>query len=372
VDIVQVDAQNRRQVQQWLDLPFRLYRDIPQWVPPMDSDARLAFDRQRHPFYEHSEAAFFMAMVGERAVGRIAALDNRNFNSFHGQNTAFFYLFECEDEREVSRALFTAATDWARQRGLTRIIGPKGFTTLDGMGLLVKGFEHRPALGIAYNPAYYEALILEAGFERFDDDVSGYISSDLHLPERVHDIAARVRQRRKLSVPTYTNKSQLKAILPQVRDLYNRSLGRNFDQMPITEGELRLMADQLLPIADPRLIKLVMKGNDPIGFVLAYPDPSAAIQRTKGRLWPFGWADLLLELRRTKWLNVNGAGILPEYQGLGGMALLLAEMENAVRASRCEHAEIVQISVNNDKMQGVLRDLGINFYKIHRVYQRNL
>ena len=372
MEVVRVDARDSRQIKLWLDLPFRLYRDTPQWVPPMAADARLVFDRQRHPYYEHSEAAFFLAMQDGRAVGRIAALENRNYNAFHNQKVAFFYLFECEDDREASQALFAAASAWARERGLERIIGPKGFTTLDGMGILVKGFQHRPAMGIAYNPPYYESLVLAAGFEPFDDDVSGYIPREMRLPARVHELAARVRQRRGLRVPCFTSKSQLRAMLPVVRDLYNRSLGRNFDQMPITEGELGLMAGQILPIADPRLIKLVMKGDEPIGFVLAYPDISAAIRRTRGRLWPFGWADLFLELRRTSWLNINGAGILPEYQGLGGMALLLSELENSVRASSCKHAEIVQISVNNDKMQAVMRDLGIEFYKEHRVYQRAL
>jgi len=166
VQIIQLDTSDRRQVRQFLDLPFRIYRDIPQWVPPLAPDARFTLDRRRHPFYQHSAAAFFLATQADREVGRIAALDNRNYNDFNKERTAFFYLFECEDDRPAAQALFQAAFEWARARGLNRIVGPKGFTALDGLGLLVKGFEHRPALGLPYNPPYYPALVEAAGFDR--------------------------------------------------------------------------------------------------------------------------------------------------------------------------------------------------------------
>jgi hypothetical protein len=372
MDIIHIDTNNRQHVRQWLELPFRLYRDVPQWVPPLAPDARLVLDRRKYPFYEHSEAAFFLAMEGSRAVGRIAAIDNRNYNAFHKLNTAFFYLFECEDSLPASQALFEAAFAWARRRGRDRMTGPKGFTALDGLGLLVKGFEHRPAMGIPYNPPYYEALVRAAGFERLDDDVSGYLSSRTKVPARIHELAERVKEQRGLHVPRFKSRQALKAVIPKLRDLYNGSLGMNFDQVPLTEGEVRVVADQMLSVADPRLIKIVMKGDEPVGFAFAYPDVSAAIQRTKGRLFPFGWADLLLELRRTKWVNLNGAGILPEYQGLGGTVLLFSELAKSVVEGGFEHAEVVQISVSNSKMQLALRDLGIDFYKMHRVYQRAL
>ena len=372
MEVRELDTDNRRDVRQWLALPFRLYRGIPQWVPPFAQDARIVLDRRRYPFYRHSEAAFFLACEGGRPIGRIAVLENRNFNQVHGRNTAFFYLFECEEDPAASAALFEAAFAWARERGLTQIIGPKGFTALDGLGLLVKGFEHRAAMSIPYNPPYYEALVLAAGFEPLDDDLSGYMSANAYFPPRIHELADRIKQRRGLHVPRFRKRQELRAIIPKLRDLYNDSLGLNFDQVPLTDGEVKIIADQLLTVADPGLIKVVMKGDQPVGFAFAYPDVSAALQRTGGRLFPFGWIDLLLELKRTKWVDFNGAGILPEYQGLGGMALILSEMHKSATGGRFEHAEIVQISVSNSKMQLSLRDLGVDFYKVHRVYQRAL
>lgn len=372
MEIIHVDTTNPRHVRNFLDLPFRIYRNTPQWVPPLASDAQLILDRKRYPFYQHSDADFFLAMEDGRVVGRIAALSNHNYNAYHHENTAFFYLFECEDNRAASGALFEAAFAWARDRGLTRIVGPKGFTALDGMGLLVKGFEYRPAIGIPYNPPYYQALVEAAGLERFDDDVSGYLDVRAPFPERIHRLAEIVQKRRGLRIIRFRSKRELRAMIPKVGEMYNRSVGANFDQVPLTDDELKAMAQQLLPIADPRLVQIVTKGDDLVGFVLAYPDISAALQRCRGRLFPFGWLDILRESKRTKWINVNGAGVVEKYRGVGATAVLFSELQKAAVEGGYQHAEGVQISVSNDKMQREMRELGISFNKMHRLYERAL
>ncbi len=378
--IIQLDTSDRRQAKQFLDLPFRLYRNLPQWVPPLAPDARRMLDRRRHPFYKHSDAAFFLAVQTDHAVGRIAVLDNRRYNDFNRERTAFFYLFECEDDRPAAQALFEAAFEWARARGLNQIVGPRGFTALDGLGLLVKGFEHRPALGLPYNPPYYLALVEAAGFEPKEELVSGYLSAKGQFPEKIHQLAELVQKRRGLRVARYKSRRDLRALVPQLQALYNASLEGTRGNVPLTDDEVKTLADQMLWFADPALIKIVMKVEDPrqandepVGFLFAYPDISAAVQRTQGQLFPFGWIDLLLELRRTKWININGAGIVEKYRGLGGTALLFSEMhKSVVTAGRFEHADIVQIGVENDKMQREMRHLGIDFYKTHRMYQRDL
>ncbi|MCJ7723726.1 MAG: hypothetical protein MUP03_06300, partial [Anaerolineales bacterium] len=164
MDILQISLTNKKQVKAFLDLPFRLYQDIPQWVPPLEMDARLILNPKRHSFYRHSEAAFFLICYADRVIGRLAILNNRRYNEYNREQTAFFYLFECENDVEAAGLLFRAAFDWARQQGLNKIVGPKGFTPLDGGGILVKGFEHRPAFGMPYNPPYYPALIESVGF----------------------------------------------------------------------------------------------------------------------------------------------------------------------------------------------------------------
>ena len=166
MNITRIDLNNKKLVGQFLDLPFHIYKDIPQWVPPLRMDERIRLDPKRYPFYKHSKAEFFLAYEGSRPTGRLAVMENRLYNDYNCTRTAFFYMFECEQDSESVRGLFDSAFAWARSRGLTQIQGPKGFTALDGFGLLVKGFEHRPAFGLPYNPEYYIQLVEEQGFQK--------------------------------------------------------------------------------------------------------------------------------------------------------------------------------------------------------------
>lgn len=367
-----LDLADRRAVQAFLDLPFRLYQDTPQWVPPLAGNARAQLDPRRNPFWQHSPAAVFLAETAGRAVGRLAVLNNRRYNDYNRERTAFFYLFECDDDPAAAQALFAAGAEWAREQGLEQLLGPKGFTTLDGLGLLVKGFEHRPAFGLPYNPPYYPALLESAGFTPAGELVSGYLNPRAPFPEKIHEIAARVQARRGLRVMRCRSRADLRALIPRLKELYNASLSGTTGNVPLTDEEVQALAGQLLWFADPRLIKVVLKDDELVGFLFAYPDISAALQRTRGRLFPLGWLDLLLELRRTKWVNINGAGIVERYRGLGGTALLFSEMHKSVVEGGFDHADLVQIGVENDKMQRELQGLGVDFYKTHRLYRRAL
>jgi hypothetical protein len=373
VHITQIDLNNKRQVEDFLHLPFSVYRDIPQWVPPLQMDECLRLNSKRFPFYKHSQATFFLATKSTRPMGRLAVLDNHHYNEFNNESTAFFYLFECEDDQEAAAGLFRAGFEWARSRGLNKIIGPKGFTPLDGFGLLVKGFEHRPAFGLPYNPAYYVDLIEAQGFVKAGESVSGYLGMNIQFPDRIHELAERIAKRRGLRIARYKKRSDLRALIPQLKQLYNNSLRGTSGNTPLTDEEVNALANQLLWFADPKLIKIVMKADEPVGFLFAYPDVSVALQKTKGELFPLGWLTLLRELKSTDWLNINGAGLLPEYRGSGGTAILYSEIFKSVRESgQFKHAEVVQIGVENEAMQREMENFGIDFYKTHRTYQRGL
>ena len=378
--IIQLDFKNKKHAQDFLRLPFSIYKDIPQWVPPLQMDERLRLDLKRFPFYKHSQAAFFLAYkrsspVDESThpIGRIAVLNNSRYNEFNHESTAFFYLFECENNTDAAAGLFNAAIDWARSRGLTGIIGPKGFTPLDGFGLLVKGFELRPAFGLPYNPAYYVELIEAQGFTMQSEAVSGYLATDMVFPARISELAERLTQRRGLRILRCNTRNDLRELVSHLKELYNSSLEGTTGNTPLTDEEVATMANQLIWLAAPKLIKLVMKNDKAVGFLFAYPDISAALQKTKGKLFPFGWLTLLIELKNTDWINVNGAGLLPEYRGSGGMAILYSELFKSLRENpRYKHADIVQIGVENENMQREMENFGIDFYKMHRTYKRDL
>lgn len=374
MDLLQIDTTRKDHVKRFIQLPFRLYQASAQWVPPIESDVRLQLNRQKHPYYEHSDADFFLAVQGGEDVGRISLLENRPFNAYHHSRTAFFYHFECVDDPAVAAALFERAFAWARQRGLNRIVGPKGMGILDGMGFLVEGFEHRAAMTMMlYNPPAYPAYAVAAGFDKEVDFVSCYVTAEqFTLPERVHRIADKVQERGQLRVVTFRNKAELRAMAPRIGRAYNQAFVDNWEYIPISDAELDLIVKDLIAIADPKLIKVILHDDDVVGFLFAFPDLSAAIQRNKGRLFPFGVVDLLLEYRRTKWVIVNGAGILPQFQGRGGNALLYSEMEKTIKQAGFAHADLTQVAETAVQMRRDLENLGGVPYKNHRVFGRGV
>jgi GNAT superfamily N-acetyltransferase len=224
-----------------------------------------------------------------------------------------------------------------------------------------------------YNYDYYPRLVEALGFEKEVDFVSCYLGADtFRLPERVHSIAARVQQHGTLRVRRFSSKRDLIAWAGRIGQAYNKAFVNNWEYYPLTEREVKFVVDNLTLVADHRLIKIITHGEEVVGFVFAFPDVSAALQRARGRLLPFGLFDLLLEMRRTKWVSLNGAGILPEFQGRGGNALLYSEMEKTVREFGYQHADLTQVAETAVQMRRDLENLGGKPYKNHRVYARSL
>ena len=372
--VTQIDTRDRRQVRAFIDFPYRLYAGHAQWVPPIRADIRVMLDRDKHPYYEHSDADFFVARRDGEVVGRIAVLENRAYNEHHDVRRASFYLFETVDDVAVVEALVDRVVDWAQKRGLEEVIGPKGFAELDGYGILVEGFEHRQMMTMMnYNYPYYPRLLEELGFEKEVDFVSCHIAvENFDLPERVHRIAQRVLDRGSLEVKRFSSRRELKAWTGRIRDAYNRAFQDNWEFAPLTDREADFLMDNAIGISDPKLIKIIVHGDEMVGFLFGFPDVSAALQRANGRLMPWNLADLLLEMRRTKWLALNGAGLIPEFHGVGGNALLYAEMENTIRDQGFEHADLTQVAETAVQMRHDLENVGGRMYKNHRVYRLDL
>ena len=372
--IEQIDIQSKAQVRRFVQIPYRLYAHHPQWVPPLFGDVELYLNRRKHPYYEFGHADFFIACRDGHDVGRIAALENPHFNEYHKSHQAWFYLFECENDLEAAAALFERVFEWARARKLDTIVGPKGYGPLDGYGLLVEGYEHRQMMTMMnYNYDYYPRLVEALGFTKEVDFVSCYLSAEsFRLPERVHSIAERVEKRGTLRVQRFRSKKEMLSWAGRIGEAYNKAFVNNWEYYPLTQREIDFVVGNILPYADHRLIKIITHNDDVVGFVFGFPDVSTAFQRARGHLFPFGIVDLLLEMKRTKWVALNGAGILPEFQGRGGNALLYAEMEKTVRDFQFDHADLTQVAETAVQMRSDLINLGGKPYKNHRVYVKHL
>jgi len=373
--IEKIDTENKSQVKRFVEFYYDLYKDCPQWVPPLFMDAYLPLNRKKHPFFEYSNADFFLAVRDGKVVGRICAGVNNLFNKYHKAKKAQFYFFDTIDDLEVARALFDAAFDWARERGLDTLIGPKGLSPFDGYGIQIEGHEHRQMMTMMnYNYPYYQNLVEALGFEKEVDFVSCYLPSGaFKIPERVERIAQRVMERGKLTVKHFKSKKELVSWAQRIGQTYNRTFINNWEYYPFSQGDIDYAVQNVFMVADHRLIKLIMHGEDIVGFLFAFPDVSAAIQRAKGRLFPFGIVDILLEMKRTKTVSGNGMGVLPEFQGTGGNALLYYEMgKTMLDFKQFEFVEMTQVAETTKQMRADLKNLNGVEYKNHRVYRKGI
>jgi GNAT superfamily N-acetyltransferase len=373
LSIEKIDTENKSQVKRFVEFYYDLYKGCPQWVPPLFVDAYLPLNRKKHPFFEHSDADFFLAVRDGKVVGRICAGENKPFNEYHKTRKAQFYFFDAIDDLEVAKALFETAFDWARQRGLDTMIGPKGLSPFDGYGVLVEGFEHRQMMTMMnYNYDYYLRLVEALGFEKEVDFVSCYLPAEaFRIPERVERISQWALKRGNLWVKNFKSKKELVSWAQRIGRTYNKTFINNWEYYPFTQGDVDYAVQNVFMVADQRLIKLIMHGDDIVGFLFAFPDASAALQRAKGHLFPFGILDLLLEMKRTKTVSGNGMGILPEFQGTGGNALLYYELGKTVLdIYDFKFVEMTQVAETARDMRADLKNLNGVEYKNHRVYRK--
>ncbi|MHC4599530.1 MAG: GNAT family N-acetyltransferase [Planctomycetota bacterium] len=372
MQIRRVDTEKAGDVRSFVAFPFDLYRVDSLWVPPFVSDAEKILDRKAHPFYRRADADFFLAESGGKVVGRIAVAKDETFKGEDGKAAAFFHYFEVTEDLEAAQGLFEAAFDWGRKRNLTSIVGPLPFVSGDGLGFLIEGFDFAPPMGIPYNPPYYARFAEQAGLAKRHDYLSGHLHGDVEFPPRVAEIAKKVQQRRGFRIQGFEKKKEIRKWIPRIAEVYNRAFAGGTGFSPLGEAEALAFADRILPLADPELIKLVMKGETVVGFILAYPNVNEALKKAGGKLWPFGWFRILRAAKRSRWVDINGVGLLPEFQGRGANAVLYAALAKALVEFGFEHANVVQINEADVKIAGDMKALGVAWRIRHRVYKRAL
>ncbi len=374
ITIQQVNLESKSEVNAFVQFQYDLYKGCPQYCPPFRNDVKTMMNKKKHPFYEHSDGEFYIALSDGKVVGRIAVFVNNLFNEYHQVKKGQFYFFDCIDNQEVSHALIEAAIDYCRTKGMNELVGPKGLFVFDGYGILVDGFEHHQMMTMMnYNYAYYPKLLEAEGFEKEVDFASCYIQADkFAFPVKMAEVSRRVIERGKFSILNFQNKRQIRKVAEEIGHAYNQTFVNNWEYYPMTKGEVDLVISTLLDIVNPRLVKLIKYENKIVGFFVAFPDISKAMQRHDGKLNLFCLIDLLISMKTTNWVSMNGAGVLPEYHGRGGNALLYSEMEKTITDFGFEHYELTQVAETAVQMRKDMTMAGGEFYKTHRVYHKRL
>lgn len=368
-----IPVQTRRQQRQFLGLPARLFRDNPNWVPRLRlSESQLAGFR-RHPFYEQAESQSFLALQGGEVCGRITAIVNRTHNEWHKEQRGFFGFFETVDDQSISTALFDAACNWLRERGMTAVRGPANPSINYDWGLLIEGFNTPPYFMMTHNPDYYVSMVESYGFQKAHDMFAfwghrGMIDSisakgeflDLAIQERFGIVLRPLDKRR------------FRQEVEMFLDIYNQALVATWGFIPLSAAEVHHMAGELRMLVVPELAIIAESEGKPIGCMFGLLDFNPRIRAIGGRLFPFGWWRLLARKRQIKHMRIISANVLPEYQGWGvGVCLVRGLLEPAQKWG-LEEAEFSWVLESNTLSRKTLEKGGTIPYKTYRVYDRAL
>ena len=360
--------------------PWTVYRGDPWWVPPLISERRKLVDRERFPFFEHSQAEFFIARRGDRVVGTIAGIANRRYNEFHTSNVGWFGFFEVLEDPEAAAGLLATAGDWARAQGFEALLGPAQYSTNEEVGLLIDGFNDTPRIMMTYNPRRYIDYVEQAGFTKAMDLFAYRKSIEhfrTHIPPKLERVVDKVIERGRFRLRKVEMKHFDREI-EHVKRLYNSSWERNWGFVPMTEHEFDHLAEQLKPILDPDLVLVVEHEGEPVAFGLTLPDMNEPLVRAYPRpgtpeLLTMGKLVWHWKVRHTsKWLRVLALGVQPEFRGQGVDAMLYLQTARNAFSKGYQFAEMSWILESNDMMNRSIRLLGGEVYKTYRVYEKRL
>lgn len=364
----------RRELRQFILLPFRLYEGAEQWVPPLISERKRHLDRRRNPFFQHADAEYFLAWRDDRVVGRISAQIDRRFNEFHANDWGQFGFFECEDDPEIASALLEAARGWLRERGRDHMIGPLDFSTNHECGLLVAGHELRPQILENWHHPYYGPLLEGQGLSKAMDlyKWSLHVSGRGEVMPVLFELAEKLEPEHGITIRGMS-KRNLGAEIARFMEIYNAAWERNWGFVPLTDAEVEHYASELKPILDPNWAMVAETAEgETVGVALTLPDYNQVLKKLGGRLLPLGWLTALRERRKIDMVRVFALGVKPEYQHTGVAAGLYARHFDMAEATPQKGGETGWILETNKPMNKAMEAMGGEIVKRYRIYGQDL
>jgi len=368
-------ADSPRAVRRFVDVPWQIpeLRAHPRWVPPLRLMVHDVLDARRNHFYRRGARALWIAERDGRPVGRIAAIENRAHNEFHGDRTGFFGFFECRDDVEAATRLIETASTWLAARGLTSIRGPVSPSTNHECGVLVDGVDEHPAFMTTWNPPYYTRLLEKAGLVGVKD-LLGYELSladpEFRLPDAFEAHARRAMAKQRVDFRDLEPR-HWKREVAVCWEVYNAAWEPNWGFVPMTRPEFEQMAEGLRFLVHPEFAFVAEVGGEPAGFCLALPDYAHTLKRIgNGRLLPTGLLHLLRDRRRLTSGRIMALGVKKQFRSTGLFALFANELYRRGRAQGKTTGEASWILEDNELMNRPLRALGARAYRRWRMYER--
>jgi len=353
---------------QFIKFQWVPYKSNPYWVPPMLMDRRKLIDRKGNPFYKHASMELFLAERDGTLVGRIGAIVNDNHNKEHNENIGFFGFFESIDDQEVANALFDAAKNWLKAKGVNAMRGPASPSVNDDYGLLIQGFDRIPCVMMVYNPPYYQKLVEQYGFTKAKDLFAFYIHKDKVFNEKFRRIADTVLKRQSLKIRQLDMK-RFDEEVALIRELYGRGWQKNWGEVPMTEDEFNYIAKDLKAVVDPRLVIVAESNGKPVGFGMTLPDLNQVLIRNKHGWFIPGVFRLLTQKKKIDKVRIVILGVLPEYANSGIGAALFYETGRRCVESGYPHGEASWVNEDNLMMNRGAELMQGTIDKTYRIYQ---
>jgi len=361
----------------FVKFPWTIYRDDPNWVPPLVTERRAFIDPRKNPFFDHSDVALFLAeRPNGEVIGTIAAMVDHNYNAFQEVQVGWFGLFEVIEEYAVAEALLATARDWVREQGMTAILGPVNMSTNNEYALLIDGFDSPPVVMMTYNPPYYADFIERFGFEKARD-LYAYLFDTIairaNMPPKLVRVAEATMRRgkiriRKVNIRDWDNEVE------RVKAIYNSAWEKLWGFVPMTDAEFDHLARGLRAILDPDIIFIAEDGDRPVGVSVGLPDVNQALLKARPgpSRWSVPWTLLKFLLYKRKGITIwRGLimGVIEEYRGRGIEAALFMETGKAAMAKGYIYCEGSLVLEDNVMMNRLARRLGGQAYKTYRIYE---
>lgn len=370
IEIITVEG--RAELKDFIDLPWRIYAEYPNWVPPLKKEVRRMLDPHKHPFWEFSERILFLARRGPETVGRIAGIVDRNYNQCHGEKMGIWGFFECTDDPEAAAALFSSVETWVRQKGMTFLRGPLSPSMNNESGLLIEGFDYPPVVGMPYNPPYYPRLVESCGFAKEKDLLAFLIDGEYRLPEWMERLAERIAQKKGVRIRQVDPK-HIDAEFALIREIYNDSWSGNWGFVPLTDKEMKDIQKSVMPFVDTDLAFFIYYENEPAAVCVIFPDINPLLKRLNGRIGLLGLFKALIYRREIKGLRLLMFGIKEKYRQLGLPMLAFRHIYEIGREQKnYQNLEMGWTLEDNESINSLIEEAGAKRYKKYRIFRKSL
>jgi GNAT superfamily N-acetyltransferase len=365
-------VRGRRDLKRFIDLPYRLHPGTP-WIPPLKLERRMFLSRKLNPYFKHGEAEYFLALRGDRVVGRLSAQVDRAFNGFHQSRWGMFGFLELEDDREAMTALLAAAESWLRTRGCDRLVGPMDFSMNEESGVLIEGHQLEPLIRQPWQPPYYQRLCEEAGLEKAMDLYSWFldISDREEMLPILFELDERARNEHGVVIRRMSRR-HLRREMDRFAEIYNAAWAENWGFVPYSKEDLDTYTLDLHLVFSRDWFMVAEKDGETIAVAITLPDLNQVLKRMKGRLLPFGWWHYLNRNRICDQVRVGFLGVKPEHQHTGVAASLYVEHFDTAARARQKHGEAGWILETNEAMNRGLEAMSAEIVKKYRLYERSL